>query len=50
MKSEAYSSHVSSELKGGLEPEARYRNVSLSSLLDEAAREWLKESAASILG
>jgi hypothetical protein len=48
MKTEVYSWRVSSELKSDLEREARYRKVSVSSLLDEAARTWLKQSAASV--
>jgi hypothetical protein len=48
MKTEVYSWRVSSELKSDLEREARYRKVSVSSLLDEAARKWLRESASSV--
>ena len=48
MKTEVYSWRVSSELKSDLEREARYRKVPVSSLLDEAARRWLKESAATV--
>lgn len=41
MKSEVYSWRVSTDLKTGLEREARRRKVSLSRVLDLAAREWL---------
>jgi hypothetical protein len=41
---------VSSELKSDLEREARLRKTSVSSVLDVAAREWLKKSAASADG
>jgi hypothetical protein len=44
MKTEVYSWRVSSELKSDLEREARVRKISLSSLLDSAARDWLKRS------
>jgi hypothetical protein len=37
---------VSSELKSDLEREARARKASVSSILDHAAREWLKKSGA----
>jgi len=47
MKTEVYSWRVSSELKSDLEREARVRKVSLSTLLDSAARDWLKKSGAS---
>lgn len=46
MKTEVYSWRVSSELKSDLEREARLRKVSLSTLLDNAARDWLKKSGA----
>jgi hypothetical protein len=48
MKTEVYSWRVSRELKSDLEREARHRKVPVSSLLEEAARKWLKESAASV--
>jgi hypothetical protein len=48
MKTEVYSWRVSSELKSDLERAARYRRVSVASVLEEAARKWLKESAASL--
>jgi hypothetical protein len=44
MKTEVYSWRVSTELKTGLEREARRRKVSLSAVLDLAAEEWLKKS------
>ena len=46
MKTEVYSWRVSADLKAGLEREARRRKVSLSAVLDLAAREWLKSSDA----
>jgi hypothetical protein len=44
MKTEVYSWRVSTDLKTGLEREARRRKISLSAILDLAAREWLKKS------
>jgi hypothetical protein len=44
MKTEVYSWRVSTELKTGLEREARRRRVSLSAALDLAAQEWLAKS------
>jgi hypothetical protein len=46
MKTEVYSWRVSTELKTGLEREARRRKISLSGALDMAAQEWLKNNAA----
>ncbi len=46
MKSEVYSWRVSTELKTGLEREAQRRKVSLSAVLDLAARDWLGKSGA----
>ena len=46
MKSEVYSWRVSTEVKTSLERAARNRKVSLSSVLDTAAREWLAKAAA----
>ena len=43
MKTEVYSWRVSTELKTGLEREARRRKISLSKALDLAAEEWLKK-------
>ena len=48
MKTEVYSWRVSSELKQKLEREARLRKASVASILDAAAREWLKKSRASL--
>jgi hypothetical protein len=44
MKTEVYSWRVSTELKTGLEREARRRKISLSAALDLAAQEWLKKN------
>jgi hypothetical protein len=46
MKTEVYSWRVSAELKAGLEHEARRRRVSLSAVLDQAAREWLARGSS----
>jgi hypothetical protein len=46
MKTEVYSWRVSTDLKIGLEREARRRKISLSAALDLAAREWLSKSGA----
>jgi hypothetical protein len=46
MKSEVYSWRVSTEIKTNLEHAARSRKISLSSLLDTAAREWLINNAS----
>jgi len=46
MKTEVYSWRVSTELKMGLEREARRRKVSLSKVLDAAAQEWLNSNSA----
>ena len=43
MKSEVYSWRLSTDLKTGLEREARRRKISLSAALDIAAQEWLKK-------
>ncbi len=48
MKTEVYSWRVSAGLKTGLELEAHRRKISLSSLLDLAAREWLNKSGSEI--
>ena len=50
MKSEVYSWRVSSDLKTGLERAARRRKLSLSAVLDRAARDWLKKGGAEIEG
>jgi len=46
MKTEVYSWRVSTDLKTGLEREARRRKISLAKALDLAAEEWLKKSGA----
>jgi len=46
MKTEVYSWRVSRELKTGLEREARRCKMSLSAVLDLAAREWLSQRGA----
>ena len=46
MKTEVYSWRVSTDLKSGLEREARRRKLSLSRVLDLAAQEWLMKSGA----
>jgi hypothetical protein len=50
MKNEVYSWRVSTDLKTGLEREARRRKLSLSAVLDLAARDWLNKSGAEIDG
>jgi hypothetical protein len=47
MKTEVYSWRVSSELKTGLEREARRRKISLSATLDLAAEEFLRKNGSS---
>jgi hypothetical protein len=44
MKTEVYSWRVSADLKTDLEREARRRKMSVSALLDLAAREWLSNT------
>jgi hypothetical protein len=46
MRTEVYSWRVSTDLKVGLEREARRRKMSVSAVLDLAAREWLSKSCA----
>jgi len=48
MKSEVYSWRVSAELKTGLAREARRRKMSVSAVLDLAARDWLERGGAEI--
>jgi hypothetical protein len=48
MKTEVYSWRVSSDLKTGLEREARRLKLSLSAVLDLAAQEWLGKSGEGI--
>ena len=50
MKSEVYSWRVSTDLKTGLEREARRRKISISAVLDLAARDWLNKGGAEIDG
>ncbi|MGA8027386.1 MAG: hypothetical protein WB992_09580 [Bryobacteraceae bacterium] len=50
MKTEVYSWRVSTDLKTGLEREARRRKISVSAVLDLATREWLSKSGAEIDG
>jgi len=50
MKNEVYSWRVSTDLKTGLEREARQRRISLSAVLDLAARDWLNKSGAGLEG
>ena len=50
MKSEVYSWRVSTDLKTGLEREARRRKISVSAVLDLAARDWLSNGSAGIEG
>jgi hypothetical protein len=50
MKSEVYSWRVSTELKTGLEREAHRRKMSVSAVLDLAARDWLKKGGAETEG
>jgi hypothetical protein len=44
MKTEVYSWRVSSDVKINLEREARRQKISVSAVLDAAAREWLQKS------
>ena len=50
MKSEVYSWRVSTDLKTGLEREARRRKISVSAVLDLAARDWLNKGGAEVDG
>ena len=50
MKNEVYSWRVSTDLKTGLECEAHRRKLSLSAVLDLAARDWLNKSGTEIEG
>ena len=45
MKTEVYSWRVSTELKTGLEREARRRKISLAAALDLAAQQWLQKNS-----
>jgi hypothetical protein len=46
MKTEVYSWRLSTNLKAGLEREARRRKTSISAVLDLAAQDWLMKSSA----
>lgn len=48
MKTEVFSWRVSTDVKTGLEREARRRNLSVSTVLDLAAREWLNNSGTAV--
>jgi hypothetical protein len=50
MKNEVYSWRVSTDLKTGLEREARRRKLSLSAVLTLAARDWLNKGGTEIEG
>jgi hypothetical protein len=50
MKTEVYSWRVSSDIKTGLEREARRRKISMAAALDLAAREWLQHSCMESAG
>ena len=50
MKSEVYSWRVSTDLKTGLEREARRRKMSVAAVLDLAARDWLNKGGAETEG
>ena len=50
MRSEVYSWRLSSELKSDLEREARTRKVPVSSVLDTAVRDWLKNQRPNLEG
>jgi len=45
MKTEVYSWRVSPDIKTALEREARRRKISVSAVLDLAAREWLLKTS-----
>lgn len=44
MKTEVYSWRLSGQLKSDLERQARQHGVPLSSILDEAVRDWLEKN------
>lgn len=48
MKTEVYSWRLSGELKSDLERQARLRKVSVSCVLEQAARAWLKENGSEL--
>lgn len=45
MRSEVYSWRLTPEVKSDLERQARLRNISVSSILDIAVRDWLKKNS-----
>jgi post-segregation antitoxin (ccd killing protein) len=49
MKTEVYSWRLSAELKAELEREARIRKVPVSTVLELALRDWLKNSAGTAM-
>jgi predicted transcriptional regulator len=44
MKTEVYSWRLSADLKADLQHEARIRKVTVSAILEEAVRDWLKKT------
>lgn len=48
MRTEVYSWRVSPELKSALERAAQRRKLSVSKVLEDAARQWLKQSASDV--
>jgi hypothetical protein len=44
MKTEVYSWRLSGEVKADLERQARRRKIPVSSILDDAVREWLQKN------
>jgi len=50
MKTEVYSWRVAAEVKTDLEREARVRNLPVSAILDQAVREWLRNSGEDATG
>ncbi len=46
MKTLVYSWRVSPEIKAGLEAEARRREITVGSLLDDISRAWMREHTA----
>jgi hypothetical protein len=50
MKNEVYSWRLSTDLKTSLEREAHRRKISLSTVLELAARDWLSKSGADTVG
>lgn len=48
MKTEVYSWRLSAEVKAHLEREARARKASVSTILDDAVRDWLKKNPVDV--